>query len=74
MGQARLNRTRATEIAEDIIKTIETNRLVSGTKLPVQSVLLKRYKASSRTMSEAMDILKARNVIRTQVGKGAYVK
>jgi DNA-binding GntR family transcriptional regulator len=64
---------RAKEIADDIEERIEEQFSGFRIKLPTTRELSTMYKTSSRTISTALDKLKARGVIHTRPGKGIYV-
>jgi DNA-binding GntR family transcriptional regulator len=61
---------RAKEIADDIQSNIQDD----DWKLPTMRELTVRYNTSSRTIAQAIDKLKARDVVYTRPGKGIYIK
>jgi len=64
--------TRDEEIADEIEKFI--NEMPRLNKLPTTRELVAIYKVSSRTIAQAVERLKAREVIFSRPGVGLYVK
>jgi DNA-binding GntR family transcriptional regulator len=73
-GKSMRQKTKPILIAEDIQRRIAEGEFKRGQRIPTQRVMVKEYKTSSRTVSEAVDILKARQIVVTDPGNGAYVK
>lgn len=73
----RKSRTKAsvisTHIADRVEKEIIQGRFVVGQRLPSQSMLCRRFKASVTTVREALGQLQARGLIHTSRGAGSFV-
>jgi GntR family transcriptional regulator len=60
-------------VVEAITRSIETEALKPGDKLPTYSELADQYRVSVSTVQAALRILRDRNLIEGQQGKGTYV-
>lgn len=65
---------RSVNIANDIIERIDNGEFKESNQIPTQSMLISHYKASSRTIAETIEYLKANDYIITRPGKGTFIK
>lgn len=67
-----MSKPRVPVITEDMIKRIEAGEF--DFRLPTTRETIKHYRASSRTIYQVWDGLKARGYTTTRPGKGTYIK
>jgi GntR family transcriptional regulator of arabinose operon len=61
-------------LADRLIDSIKDGRYASGTKLPSQAELCKKYDISRTTVHYAFNVLEEQNLIVRRPGKGIYVR
>lgn len=66
--------TKGIVIADDLEARIKNGEFSKGIRLPAVLELVKHYETSNRTVSEALEALKARGLIITKRGKGTFLK
>lgn len=66
--------TKGQMIADDIQARIEAGEFNRMMSLPTTKEFCRHYETSNRTISQAFEALKARNLIITRPGKGTFLK
>lgn len=61
------------QIAADLAREIEADRLVSGTRLPTEAALSARFGVNRHTVRRALEVLVRAGQVRVEQGKGAFV-
>jgi DNA-binding GntR family transcriptional regulator len=61
------------QLAEIIRGQIERGEIQPDHAVPSKRMLVQRYGVSTRTIDQAMSILKEEGLIETEIGKGLYV-
>ncbi|MEV0155342.1 GntR family transcriptional regulator [Micromonospora sp. NPDC050686] len=67
-------RPRHEQIAADLRARIMSGELPAGTQLPSIPTLVTRYAAATATVQRALAALKAEGAVRSEMGKGVYVR
>ncbi|SDI01498.1 GntR family transcriptional regulator [Alteribacillus bidgolensis] len=62
------------QIATEIEKYIEDNKLQQGNKLPVLETLMAQFAASKSTITKALDLLEKKGVVYQVRGSGIFVR
>ncbi|MEO2135145.1 GntR family transcriptional regulator [Microbacterium sp.] len=61
------------QIANELRRVIEVHKLQPGTKLPSETELVAKFDVARMTAREALRVLKAEGVIRSEQGRGVFV-
>lgn len=61
------------QIAEDLLRQIESGALAPGARLPAEVDLRDRFGASRNTVRDAIKVLMTRGLVETRAGQGTFV-
>src|ERR1039458_10775758 len=62
------------QIAADMRRDIQSGELAPGALLPSERELIERYGTSKSTASKAIALLQAEGLVRTEFGRGTFVR